>query len=106
DPATLGPKPRRPDRDDEGQAAARHDSGPDRGDEVVGLPQPAVVVRPDPARHPEEAEHVLRQEGEVEADEREPEMPFAEALVELAAEHLRPPVVEAAEGPDNRAAER
>ena len=65
-----------------------------------------MVVRPDPARHPEEPEHVLRQERQVEADEGQPEVPLAEPLVEEPAEHLRPPVIEPAEHAEHRSAEQ
>ena len=63
------------------------------------------MVGVDAARHPEQAEHVLREERQVEADEDEPEVQLPEPLVERAPEHLRPPVVEAAEDPEDRAAE-
>ena len=63
------------------------------------------MVRPDPPWHAEQAEHVLRQEREVEADEHQPEMDLPEPLVEQPAEHLRPPVVDAAEDGEDGAAE-
>src|SRR5207237_2576567 len=95
-----------PDIDHEYEHADRHDPGSDRRGEVVGLPEPTVMVRPDPSRHPEQAEHVLGEEGEVEADEGEPEVPFAEPFVQQAAEHILPALVEAAEDPEHRPAEQ
>src|SRR4029077_15784043 len=51
-------------------------------------------------------EEVLRHEGDVEADEEDPELPLAETLVELPPEHLRPPVEEAREDREHDAAEQ
>src|SRR4051812_24902834 len=60
-----------PRRDDdvrqEDEHRDRHHAGADRRDQVVGLPETALRVRVDAARHSEQPEHVLRQEGEVEA---------------------------------------
>ena len=67
--------------------------------------QPDVLVRVDPPRHPEQAEQVLREERDVEADEDEPEGDLPEPLVEHPAEDLRPPVEEPAEDRQHRAAE-
>src|SRR3712207_8609922 len=53
--------------------------------EVVGVPP----------RHALHTEPVLDEEGRVEADEQQPEVDLAEALVEHLAGHLRPPEVEA-----------
>ena len=64
------------------------------------------MVRVDAPRHPEQPEQVLREERQVEADEDEPEVELAELLVEQAPEDLRPPVVEAAEDREHRAAEQ
>ena len=58
-----------------------------------------------PARHPVQPEQVLREERHVEADEHQPERQLAQPLVQQTAEHLRPPVVEAGEDPEDRAAE-
>src|SRR5262245_10256824 len=65
-----------------------HDPGADRGGQVEGLPV-LVHVRVDAARHPLEAEEVLREERHVEADEHEPEVPLADRVVEHPPEHLR-----------------
>ena len=77
----------------------------DRRDHVVGLPEAARIVRVDAPRHPHQPEQVLRQERHVEADEDEPELQLPELLVEHPAEQLRPPVGEAAEDREERAAE-
>ena len=47
-----------------------------------------------------------REEGEIEADEHQPEVDLAETLVEVAAVHLREPVVEASEQTEDEAAEQ
>src|SRR5579859_142528 len=51
------------------------------------------------------AQPVLHEEGRIEADEHEPEVPLAERLVELLARPLRPPEVEAAEHAEHDRAE-
>ena len=61
-------------------------------------------VRVDPPVHPQQAEQVLRLEGDVEADEEEPERQLAQPLVEHPAEDLRPPVEERGEERERRAA--
>src|SRR6187200_421613 len=91
--------------DREEQERDAHDVRADRRDEVVALPA-LVAVRVDPPRHPLEPGEVLRHEGDVEADEENPELPFAEALVELATEHLGPPVEDAGEDREHDAAEQ
>ena len=91
------------DREEEDSEA--HDVRADRRGEVVALPA-LVVVRVDPAGHSLEADEVQRHEREVEADEQEPELPLAEALVEESSEHLRPPVEEAGEDREDDAAEQ
>ena len=48
---------------------------------------------------------MLGEEGDVEAHEQDPELPFPESLVEQTAEHLRPPVEEAGEDREHHAAE-
>src|SRR3954447_20623885 len=70
------------DVDEEQQQADRHHAGSDRGDEVVRLHEAMIVIREVPARHSHQTQQVLREEGEVEADEDEPELQLAEALVE------------------------
>src|SRR5437763_2622114 len=100
------PGPRRLDGvDHEDERRERHHEGPDRRDEIPRRPPAVVVVGPDPARHPEQAEEVLREEGQVDSDEVEPEVDLPEPLVEEPPEHLRPPVVEGPEEGEGRAAE-
>ena len=82
---------------DEDEHAEQHHERADRRDHVVDLPQPAVRVRVDAPRHAEQPEHVLREERQVEAHEDRPEVQLPEPLVEDPAEHLREPVVDAAE---------
>ena len=59
----------------------------------------------DAARHPLQADVVHREERQVEADERQPEVQLAEPLVVHPAGHLREPVVDAREDREHRAAE-
>src|SRR4051812_44648497 len=62
--------PRRPDDvDQEHERPERHHERADRRDEVPGGPPAVVVIGPDPPRHSEHSEEVLREEGEVDPDE-------------------------------------
>ncbi|KOS76519.1 hypothetical protein DM46_2854 [Burkholderia mallei] len=67
-----------------------------RGDDEPRMPGGVVVVI-QAARHAHEAEHIQRHERDIEADLPEPERGLAERLVQLEAEHLRKPVIEARE---------
>ena len=65
------------------------------GDDQVQHPPAAVgFVGVDAARHAQQAGNVHEVEGEMEADDEEPEVPLAELLREHAAGHLRIPVIE------------
>src|SRR3954447_12830056 len=75
-------RPEDVEREDEDAEA--HDPRADRRGEVVALPDAALVVGVDAARHPQQAEHVHREEGDVHPDEDQPEADLAEAL----AQHL------------------
>src|SRR4029077_8076152 len=90
------------DVDQEEERSERHHEGADRGDEVPRGPPALVVVRVDARRHPEQPEEVWREEGQVDADEVQPEVDLAQPLVEEAAENLRPPVVQAGDGGETR----
>ena len=69
--------------------------------------QPAVErVVGDAPRHAVEAQHVHREERQVEPDEHEHELDLAQGLVEHPAGHLREPVVDAGEDAEHRAAEQ
>ena len=65
---------------DEQREAQRQDHGADRGEEVQAAPAHLGLIGVDAARHALQPEDVHREEGEVEADEGEPEMPAAEAF--------------------------
>ena len=80
-------------------------NAPDGGHHVPEVEAVAVAVGGDAAAHALQAEDVHRAEGEVEADQREPEVPLAEPVVEEVAEDLGPPEVEAAEEAEQGAAE-
>ena len=59
------------------------------------------AVGVDAARHAHQAEEVHREEGDVEADEHEPEVQLAEALVHQPPGDLREPVVDPGEEPED-----
>src|SRR5690242_7010167 len=101
-PADPG-RPHDVDQKDEG--AERHHEGADRRNQVPGRPPAVVVVGPDAPRHTQQAEEVLREEGQVDPDEVEPEVDLPKTLVEESSEHLRPPVVEGREEGKRGAAE-
>ena len=84
----------------------RRRTEPERGDrdEEVDVAEAARVVG-DATRHALQPDVVHREEGEVEPDEREPEMQLAEPLVVHAPGHLREPVVDPAEDREHGAAE-
>ena len=82
------------------QEAEAHDVGAAGGDVVVDLELGLVEVVP--ARHALRTQHELGEEGHVEANEDEPASDLAPELVVHDAEHLRPPVVQAADHRDQR----
>ena len=62
------------------------------------MSQPRLgLVGVDAARHAEQAGNVHEVEGEMEADQEEPEVPLAQRLAQHAAGHLGIPVVEGGE---------
>ena len=74
------------------------------GDQEPRLPLGHVVVLHAP-RHAHQAEHVERHEGDVEADDPEPERRLAQALVQAEAERLGKPVLVAGEHAEHHAAD-
>ena len=68
-----------------------------RHEKIPHLPAAAGLVGVNAARHPEHTGNVHEVEGEVEADQEQPEMPFAQSFAQHAAGHLRIPVVEGGE---------
>src|SRR5205823_6546964 len=82
------------------------DEGADRRDQVPLREIEPLVVGVDAARHSLEAEDVHRIEGEVEADEGQPEVELADLVVQHPAERLGPPVVHAAEEAEHRPTEQ
>src|SRR4051812_37583408 len=75
----------------------RLDDGPDRDDEVQGVPAASWLVGVDAPRHPEQAGYVHHVECQVEADDEQPEMQFAETFAHQSSGDLRVPVIEGAE---------
>src|SRR6202022_4441996 len=59
----------------------------------------------DPARHSFETEEVHRHEGDVEAEQLDPELDFAQAFVEITPGHLWKPVEEGSEDAEYAATE-
>src|SRR5262245_22297665 len=66
---------------------------PNRRDHIVDFPTAARVIGINAPRHPEDPGYVLRVEGEMKADEEEPEMPQAEFLVQHPAHCFWIPVI-------------
>ena len=71
--------------------------------EVELRPAGVVGVVRDAPDHAVQAQHVLREEGQVGADEQEPELDLAQALVQLPAGHLGEPVEQRREDREHRA---
>ena len=70
--------------DDEHQHAGREDEREHRGDQVQRVPAQVAGIGVDAPRHAEQPGQVHRQEGDVEADEHQPEGPAPEPLREHA----------------------
>ena len=98
--------PEAPARDHVVEEDDRRGAEPERRDrdEQVQVGEARRVVG-DAARHPLDPEPVHREEGQVEADERQPEVQLAERLVVHPAGHLREPEVDPGEDREQRAAE-
>ena len=92
------PEERQRRRAEQERADRRH--AVERGEPVVGQ------VAGDPAGHALDAELVLHEERQVEADEHQHEVHPAPALVQQPAGELREPVVDAGEQRERRAAEQ
>ena len=91
---------------EEDQQRQRDQERADRRDQVPEVEAVVLRVLVGAARHPLQAEDVHRRERQVEADHHQPEVQLADALVEQLPEDLRPPVVDAGEQPEDRAAEQ
>src|SRR6185312_17086301 len=86
--------------DDSGQDQARADTG----DHQPGPPLRHVEML-HPPRHAEEAHRIERHEGDIEADQPEPERSLAPALMQAEAERLREPVGVAGESAEQHTAD-
>ncbi len=73
--------------------------------QIPAIPPKPCAVGVHPARHPQNAEDVHREEDHVHSDEHQPEVPFAQALVQQPPRHLWEPVIEASQQTEDRAAE-
>ena len=77
----------------------------DGGDHVPEPPAALEAVGGVAARHPGQTEEVHREEGQVEAGERQPELDLAQPLVEHLAEDLGPVEVDSAQEGEDAATE-
>ena len=68
------------DVDDQQQHAHRRDQRPERDQHVDRAPPGQVRVGVDPARHPHQPDDVHREERQVDADHRQPELPQPEPV--------------------------
>ena len=93
------------DDQEQEEGEAQHE-GAHRRDEVPERPAGLRRVGVDPPRHADRAQIVLGEEGQVEADEEEPELELSQPLVEPAAGDLGPPVVEPGQEPRQAAADQ
>jgi hypothetical protein len=80
--------------DEEDEHARREDEGADGRQRVQHVPAAFGGIGPDAARHAHQPGSVHREEGEVEADEHEPEHDASEALRQATAPEQRLIVVE------------
>src|SRR5207237_4108716 len=89
-----------PEADDDAENLESH---ADAAEEIECLPSLTRVVAIDPARHAVQSREVHREEGEIHADEKEPEVPRAESFVEEPAGELRVVVIDSSEQSHHRA---
>src|SRR5260370_41886514 len=81
------------------------DKGADRGKQVHFIPADIAGIGVDAARHPEPPQEEHGEEGEVDANQHQPELDLAQALAEQLAGHLGEPVVDACENAEDGTAE-
>src|SRR5262249_18678745 len=74
---------------------------PDAHDHVPGSPSSFRLVSVDPPCHSKNSRNGHEVESEVEPDQEQPEMPFAEGLVEHPPGYFRIPIIESAEEGEN-----
>src|SRR6267142_226594 len=77
----------------EAQHAGDLERDADGADQIQQTPAASVFIRVDSTRHAKDAWNVHGVERDMEPDEKEPEMPFAQALAEEAASRLGKPVI-------------
>ncbi len=78
-------------------SAEGDDAGTAGSEQVQRAPAHLKWISVDAPRHAFEAEDVHREEGEIEADEENPEIQFSERFVHHAPGHFREPVIKRAE---------
>ncbi len=69
----------------------------DADEQVQSIPTAARLVGVDSARHAQEAGNVHEVECQMEADQEQPEMPFAEGFIQHSSSHFWVPVIERGE---------
>ena len=92
--------------DEKYQEAGHQDDGAQADEHVEAVPGHVGLIGIDAARHALQAQNVHREEGEIEADDDQPERPFTEALAHHPAGHLRKPVIDGAQQRKDRAADQ
>ena len=98
--------PARPDVVHEHQQRQAGHHSADRGDQVERVQTEPGTIGVDAAGHTQQAAEMHREERQVQPDQHEPEVRFAQTFPESPAEHLGPPVVHPREQPEHRAAEQ
>ena len=91
---------------DEDERADGLEEGAAGDDHVPDHPSAVGFVGIDTARHAEDSRNMHKVKREMEADEEDPEVPFAEFLIEHAAGYLRVPVVEGGENHEEDGADQ
>src|SRR5438132_2470874 len=91
-----------PEEDHDGDADGE---SADRGKQVHFIPTEITGIGVDAARHTQQPQDVHGEEGEVEADQHQPELNLSQAFAEQLAGYLGEPVVDACENAQDGAAE-
>src|SRR4030088_1736960 len=85
------PKKRNDDVPKENQRGYAHEENGKRREHIHPSPMRQIRVSEDTPRHPQETEKMLNDKRHVEADDHQPESPFAEPLREHPSAHFRKP---------------
>jgi hypothetical protein len=91
--AGAGPKSQNEIDHEQSDPSGQHECA-DGGDHVQHVPSHRARIGPDAAWHAEEAGEMHGQEGDVEAEEHQPEHPFSDSLGQSSPAHHRRPMIE------------